>query len=78
MATDTSKLAPRIIINEHEIDSPLTKEFKEPVTLLFGFSQRGRTNEMVVCNSTLEISNEFGFPVTAPEKYFIDAGARIV
>lgn len=33
---------------------------------------------MVVCRSSSDISREFGFPVSAPEKYFIDAGMRVV
>jgi hypothetical protein len=33
---------------------------------------------MVVCNTTSEISQEFGFPISAPEKYFIDSATRLV
>lgn len=80
MATDTSKLAPRIIINEHD-QTPgagTRTPWNAPVTLIFGFSGVGRTCEMVVCNSEAEILNEFGYPESQPEKYFIDAGLKMV
>lgn len=78
MAISTDKLAPRIIINEHDIPAPEQKERKPPVTLMFGFAPIGRTLEMVVCNNSIDISNEFGSPVSAPEKYFIDSATRLV
>ena len=51
MATSTDKLAPRIIINEHDLVPKEQKKLKHPITLMFGFSPIGRTCEMVVCNS---------------------------
>ena len=78
MATSTDKLAPRIIVNEHDILPGKKKKINQPVTLVFGFAPVGRTCEMVVCNNTKDISTEFGFPVSAPEKYFIDAATRVV
>ena len=33
---------------------------------------------MVVCNNSNDISREFGFPSSAPEKYFIDSATRLV
>ena len=78
MATTTDKLAPRIIINENEILPPEEKIRNHPITLMFGFAPVGRICEMVVCNSALEIQTEFGFPVSAPEKWFIDAATRVV
>lgn len=56
MATDTSKLAPRIIINEHDITASTTIVRNNPITLLFGFSPIGRTCEPVYCNTALEIT----------------------
>jgi hypothetical protein len=78
MAIDTSKLAPRIIINEHDLPASPANKVNPPVTLMFGFSPRGRTLEMVQCNTQLEILDEFGFPTSAPEKYFIDSALRLV
>lgn len=78
MATSTDKLAPRIIINENDISSPRTRQRKPPVTLIFGFAPKGRTCEMVECNSETEIMQEFGTADSAPEKYFMDAGMRMV
>lgn len=78
MATSTDKLAPRIIVNEHDIFSNTKKPKVQPITLIFGFSPIGRTCEMVECNDSSEIMREFGFPVSAAEKYFIDAGRRVV
>lgn len=78
MATDTSKLAPRIIVNENEIFENADRQMNPPVTLLFGFAPIGRTLEMVTCNSIDEITQEFGFPTSAPEKYFIDSAMRLV
>ena len=74
----TDKLAPRIIINENEINDPQTRIMNSPVTLVFGFAPVGKICEMVACNSTNDISNEFGFPETAAEKYFIDSAIRLV
>jgi hypothetical protein len=78
MATSTDKLAPRIIINEHEKHADAPRRHRPPVTLIFGFAPIGRTCEMVTCNSVSEISQEFGFPMSAPEKYFIDSATRLV
>ena len=78
MATDTSKLAPRIIINEHDITDRRIKRKNAPVTLLFGFAPTGRLLEMVECNNILDIQQEFGSPTSAPEKYFIDAAQKLV
>ena len=78
MATSTDKLAPRIIINENDITKKKTEERKPPVTLIFGFAPVGRTCEMVACNTARDISNEFGFPGSAPEKYFVDAATKLV
>lgn len=78
MATQTDKLAPRILINEHDIENAKNRTFKHPITLIFGFSPLGRTCEMVMCNNATEIMEEFGFPTTAAEKYFIDAGINVV
>lgn len=78
MATQTDKLASRIIVNEHDIPSPESRIRRKPVTLLFGFSPIGRTCEMVVCNTIQEITQEFGQPESAPEKYFIDSAERLV
>ena len=78
MATTTDKLAPRIIINENEILPPNGRTMNHPTTLMFGFAPVGRTCEMVVCNSALEIQKEFGFPVSAPEKWFVDAAMKVV
>lgn len=80
MATDTSKLAPRIIINEYA-ESPGVgnqRPWSKPTTLIFGFSPVGRTCEMVVCHSEADIINEFGYPQSHAEKYFIDAGLKVV
>lgn len=74
----TDKLAPRIIINENEINDPQARIMNSPVTLMFGFAPVGRICEMVVCNSTSDVSTEFGFPQTAPEKYFIDSANRLI
>ena len=79
MATlKTDRLAPRIIINENDILQSSNGRRNPPVTLLFGFAPIGRTCEMVVCNNVVDITNEFGFPISAPEKYFIDSATRIV
>ena len=78
MATDTSKLAPRIIINERDLSQKLSKKRQQPITLIFGFSPIGKTCEMVECNETYDIYGEFGYPATAAEKYFIDAGLKVV
>ena len=78
MATQTDKLAPRILINEHDLTSNPTRRMNPPITLIFGFAPVGRVNEMVVCNNDLDIHREFGYPQSTPEKYFIDAGLRLV
>ena len=78
MATSTDKLAPRIIINEHNISPDKVERMNPPITLIFGFAPVGRTCEMVVCNNVGEITQEFGSPVSAPEKYFIDSARRMV
>lgn len=78
MATSTDKLAPRILVNEHDLVQRKRRQLNPPVTLLFGFSPVGRTCEMVVCNSANDIFSEFGQPSSAAEKYFIDAGLRLV
>ena len=78
MATSTDKLAPRIIINEHDISDRRIKRKNAPVTLLFGFAPTGRLLEMVECNNVLDIQQEFGSPSSAPEKYFIDAATKLV
>jgi hypothetical protein len=78
MATQTDKLAPRIIINEHDIPANQGKQLKHPITLMFGFSPVGRTCEMVVCNKQSDILQEFGSPTTAPEKFFIDSAIKVV
>ena len=78
MATSTDKLAPRIIINENDILPRNQEQMNHPITLLFGFTPIGRTCEMVKCNTTNDILQEFGFPVSAPEKYFIDSALRLV
>ena len=78
MATSTDKLAPRILIDEHDISPDKVRRLNPPITLLFGFAPVGRTCEMVVCNNSFEIQQEFGFPVSAPEKYFIDSARRLV
>ena len=78
MATSTDKLAPRIIINENDISMAKARERKPPVTLIFGFAPKGRTCEMVECNTAREILQEFGSPDSSPEKYFIDAGLRMI
>jgi hypothetical protein len=78
MATSTDKLAPRIIINEHDNVNKRKKKRNHPITLIFGFSPMGRTCEMIECNRTSDIMTEFGTPLSAPEKYFIDAGLRLV
>ena len=78
MATSTDKLAPRIIINENDITDKGKRPINPPVTLIFGFSPSGRTCEMVACNTSEEVLNEFGFPVSAPEKYFIDSALRLI
>ena len=46
--------------------------------MIFGFAPVGRTLEMVVCNTALDIINEFGSPESTPEKYFVNAGVRMV
>jgi hypothetical protein len=78
ISTDTSKLAPRILVNENDISRTLKQKRKQPITLIFGFSPVGRTCEMVECNNEGDIYTEFGFPRTAPEKYFIDSASRLV
>jgi hypothetical protein len=78
MATQTDKLAPRIIINENDIPQKTKVKRKHPITLIFGFAPIGKTCEMVECNTPVEIENEFGVPSSTPEKYFIDAAERIV
>ena len=78
MAIQTDKLAPRILITEHDLTSKVNKRFIHPITLIFGFAPLGRQLEMVVCNNAREILDEFGQPTSAPEKYFIDAGLRVV
>ena len=45
---------------------------------MFGFSPIGRTCEMVVCRNEIDVTNEFGFPESAPEKYFIDSAIRVI
>lgn len=77
MAT-TDKLAPRIIINENDILPRDNLGWRHPITLLFGFSPTGRTCEMVKCDTANDILQEFGFPTSAPEKYFIDSALRLV
>ena len=77
-STSTVKSAPRIIVNEHEIFDKVKRIPKAPVTLVFGFSPIGRTNEMVVCNTVKEISDEFGFPTSSAEKWFVDAAMNVV
>ena len=78
MATSTDKLAPRIIINENDILPRDNLGWRHPITLLFGFSPTGRTCEMVKCDTANDILQEFGFPTSAPEKYFIDSALRLV
>ena len=78
MATSTDRLAPRIIINENDIEQKKTQRFNAPITLMFGFAPIGRTCEMVICNNSQEISQEFGSPTTAAEKYFVDSATRLV
>lgn len=78
MAIQTDKLAPKILVNEHDIEQKKTRVWKHPTTLIFGFSPIGRTCEMVVCNHANDITKEFGYPTTAPEKYFIDAGLKVI
>ena len=78
MATRTDKLAPRILINENDIENKARQRLNKPITLMFGFAPIGRTCEMVVCNSANDILTEFGSPESAPEKYFIDSALRLV
>lgn len=80
MAIPTDKLSPRVIINEYEKTSGLGNQmpWSRPTTLIFGFSPVGKTCEMVVCHSEADIINEFGYPQTHTEKYFIDAGLKVV
>lgn len=78
MAILTDRLAPRIIINENDIPEPNKNIRNSPVTLIFGFAPIGRTMDMVVCNSTSDIYQEFGQPESLPEKYFIDSALRVV
>ena len=78
MATSTDKLAPRIIINEHDVIQKEKQQRKHPITLIFGFSPVGRVCEMVECNTVKEIRDEFGTPISAAEKYFIDSAVRAV
>lgn len=78
MAISTDKLAPRIIVNEHDISQNLKRDRIQPITLIFGFAPIGKTCEMVECNYSYEITREFGTPSTAAEKYFIDAGRKVV
>lgn len=60
--TDTSKLAPRILVNENDLFQKNTSKRVHPITLVFGFSPVGKTCEMVECNTKKEILREFGFP----------------
>lgn len=78
MAIQTDKLAPRILVNENDIESKVAKRLNKPITLMFGFAPIGRTCEMVVCNNANDILTEFGSPESAPEKYFIDSALRLV
>lgn len=78
MALDTGRLAPKIIINENEIIDTSKPKPKPPVTLLFGFSPIGRTCELVRCDSVSDVYQEFGYPQSAPEKYFIDSAIRLI
>ena len=78
MEISTDKLAPRIIINENDIPATEQNERKSPITLIFGFAPVGRLLEMVVWNNSNDISREFGFPSSGPEKYFIDSATRLV
>ena len=78
MAIQTDKLAPRILVNENDIESKANKRLNKPITLMFGFAPIGRTCEMVVCNNANDILTEFGSPESAPEKYFIDSALRLV
>lgn len=75
---DTSKLAPRIIVNEHEIFEKRKKSIVSPATLIFGFSPRGKTCEIVECNSAYEVYDEFGQPQSTPEKYFANSAIRLI
>ena len=58
MAIQTDKLAPRILVNENDIESKVAKRLNKPITLMFGFAPIGRTCEMVVCNNANDIHNE--------------------
>ena len=78
MAIQTDKLAPRILINENDIEGKARQRLNKPITLMFGFAPIGRTCEMVVCNNANDILTEFGSPESAPEKYFIDSALRLV
>lgn len=78
MATQTDKLAPRILVNENDIESKTKQRLNKPITLMFGFAPIGRTCEMVVCNNASDVLTEFGSPESAPEKYFIDSALRLV
>ena len=78
MATRTDKLAPRILVNENDIESKVKQRLNKPITLMFGFAPVGRTCEMVVCNNAHDILTEFGSPESTPEKYFIDSALRLV
>lgn len=78
MAIQTDKLAPRILVNEHDIENTANKRLNKPITLMFGFAPIGRTCEMVVCNNVNDILTEFGSPESSPEKYFIDSALRLV
>lgn len=78
MATRTDKLAPRILVNENDIESKVRQRLNKPITLIFGFAPVGRICEMVVCNNDNDILTEFGSPTSAPEKYFIDSALRLV
>ena len=78
MATRTDKLAPRILVNENDIESKVRQRLNKPITLMFGFAPVGRICEMVVCNNDNDILTEFGSPTSAPEKYFIDSALRLV
>lgn len=75
---NTDRLAPRIVLNEDELNPTPSGKLVQPVVLSMGFSPIGRTNEMVVCNTVNEIYREFGYPTSAPEKWFVDAGVRVV
>ena len=74
----TDKLAPRIVIDEHDVLPRDDSRNVHPISLMFGFAPIGRTCEMVTCRTALDVTREFGQPVSAPEKFFIDSALRIV